>query len=130
MNLLITALAMNIVVGLEKHLDITRSVTGMIYDLSDYGSDKLFGEKGIKALVGMIHFYETNAPDELGQLYGSIGHDLNGRHDEDMLPRSSSYIQWFIDNPEIGNELVDGFENMPKFKGYSLVAKIDMEGVA
>jgi len=130
MNQLITALAMKIVVGLDTHLDISKSITGIIWDLSDYASDKLFGEEGIKALVGMIHFYETQAPDELMGLYGSVAHDLGGRHDQCFLPKSWTYIEWFNDHPEIGNELVDGFENMPKFEGYSLIAKIDMEGVA
>ena len=51
------------------------------------------GQKGIKALIGFLNFAKNNIDRII--IIATLGHDLNQYNEKCMIPRTSSYINFY-----------------------------------
>lgn len=56
----------------------------------------------VKGLLGMLNWLNDN-PDQFDEVIGSIRHDIDGRADAGMLPRSGSYTKFYLTQAERNN---------------------------
>ena len=55
------------------------------------------GDDAVRSMYGFIRWCEENIPDEqsrIMQITVTLAHDIGGRNDKRMLPRSDGYIQF------------------------------------
>lgn len=50
-------------------------------------------DQGIQSMIGFIKW--CHAEDELYAILGTIMHDVNGRNEEFMTPRTSDYLKFY-----------------------------------
>jgi hypothetical protein len=75
--------------GIMHHLSLNR--LSALFALDEYESTH--GEAYIIAMAGFINYAQTEKLDDFA-IQSTLVHDLNGRKDKLMLPRTSDYAQY------------------------------------
>ena len=75
--------------GIMHHLSLNR--LSAILALDEY--EATHGEAYIIAMAGFINYAQTEQLDDFA-VQSTLVHDLNGRKDKLMLPRTSDYAQY------------------------------------
>lgn len=78
-----------VVQALPQYLDVTP--TGAVFLVSDY--EDYQGVDSLVAMAGFLQYAKDNAIDK-STITITLAHDLGGRKDKLMLPRTSDYSQY------------------------------------